>query len=315
MDLTSRTIVLTGGFGYVGGRIAQALLAKGAQVRVSTRRSRQQVPPWALENDNIQWSADLPALCKDADTILHLAAPNEIAASKAPEKSIDETVALTQAALDAAKAQNVPYFIYFSTIHVYGAPLSGELKETSPTDPAHPYALAHLKSEGLVLAQAEAGLRTLILRLSNSFGAPADPLTDRWSLVVNDLCRQVSGTRRMALETSGAQLRDFIPLTDVVNATLHFIAGHQQARQSNIINLASGACISVRDMAEKALARARIAIGEDVILDVPEVPNSGTASTYRINTGRLLESGFQPALAFDQEIDTLIEFCRTAKSG
>ena len=310
MDLTSKSIVLTGGFGYVGGRIARALIASGAKVRISTRRSDDQIPAWARGNQHVKWGSDLLELSINADTIIHLAAPNEIVASKAPQQCIDETVALTSAALNAAVANSVRRFIYFSTVHVYGAPLIGRLNEMSPVNPAHPYAAAHYESERLVQYRCNSEMQTLILRLSNSFGAPADQSVDRWSLLVNDLCFKAASTRCMSLNTSGGQLRDFIPLTDVVDATLHFITANDNGWRNQIVNLTAGESMTVRQMAEMVHARAYQIIGPDVILELPDNVQIEEIDSLHIENGLLRQTRFSPALKFEQEVDYLLEFCR-----
>ena len=310
MDLTSKSIALTGGFGYVGGRIARALIANGAKVSISTRRSDDQIPAWARGNQHVQWGSDLLELSINADTIIHLAAPNEIVASKAPQQSIDETVALTNAALNTAKANSVRRFVYFSTVHVYGAPLIGRLNEKSPVNPAHPYAAAHYESERLVQLCRNSDMQTLILRLSNSFGAPADQGVDRWSLLVNNLCLKAASTRCMTLNTSGTQLRDFIPLTDVVDATLHFMTANDNGWCNQIVNLTAGESMSVCQIAEMVYARAHEIIGPDVILKLPDNIQIEEIDSLHIENDLLRQTGFSPALKFKQEVDMLLEFCR-----
>ncbi len=310
--MSPKTIVITGGFGYIGGRIAQKFAENGLHVRISTRRELHRIPAWAIENPMVSWGHHLGELCQGADAVIHLAAPNEIFATNHPQQSIDETVALTQEALDVAVQSNVHRFIYFSTIHVYGAPLQGRYNEKTKPLPAHPYAVAHYQSEQMVNAAHTAGFQTLVLRLSNGFGAPADTFVDRWTLLVSDLCRQACVDRHMALTTPGHQLRDFIPLSDIVDATAYFATVEGQAWQYRTINLASGISQTVRQMAEDILAHAQQVISPDITLFIPETTETKTEASLLIEIDQLLNAGFRPKHQTGPEIKALLELCHDA---
>ncbi|WNK00286.1 SDR family oxidoreductase [Thalassospiraceae bacterium LMO-JJ14] len=303
-------IVVTGGFGYVGGRIVQTLLEDGADVRVVTRRAEHEIPAWALSH--VTWGDDLKRLCDGAGCLIHLAAPNEIASAADPEKEIAATLALTEAALAAAHAAGIGRFIYFSTVHVYG-PLNGHIDENTPTAPTHPYAVAHLESEKRVEAASGNGLAALTLRLSNGFGAPADTGTDRWTLLVNDLCRQAVQERKLTLTSDGRQRRDFLPLTDIAAATRHFAAMNPFPAPYQVINLSAGRAMSVLEMAYLIQDRAGKLLGADIALSVADEAadrqDGGPTPELEIDNSRLCDTGFSPKAPLDAEIDALLQFC------
>jgi len=301
-----KSVVVTGGFGYVGGRIAQKLLTDKYDVRVSSRRNAEQIPEWA--KNRIHWGNDLAALCQDADCLVHLAAPNETFAAKNPDRAIRETIDLTQAALDAARQEGVRRFIYFSTVHVYGH-LSGTITETTPPQPKHPYAVGHLESEKRVEAAADETMQTVVFRLSNSFGAPADTGAERWSLLVNDLCRQAVCEDSLTLSSSGLQWRDFIPLADVVQATAAMFEAQALTRSFEVLNLSLGKSMTVRQMAERIQARARLLIRPDMPLFVTETDAQPEMPPLVISNQRLLQTGFQLSAKIEPEIDGMLEFC------
>lgn len=298
-------IVVTGGFGYVGGRLVQALLAENFDVSVSTRRTPAQVPAWA--KDRVLWGSDLDALCAGADSLIHLAAPNETLAAAKPERAISDTVQLTDQAIAAARKAGVGRFIYFSTVHVYGR-LAGHITEQTPTTPVHPYAVAHLQSEQRVRDAAEDNLQALVLRLSNGFGAPADTRADRWSLLVNDLCRQAVCEGSLTLNSSGLQWRDFIPLSDVTRA-LTFLLKAPQSAPCKTINLCQGSSLTVGQMAELILDRARLLIDPEMSLHISPSEAGPDTPALEIDNQRLLQTGFQLKAPLEQEIDGLLRFC------
>ena len=102
------TVVVTGGFGYAGGRIVRNLIECGATVRVSTRRQTANVPDWARQS--VTWGGDYDALFEGADCAIHLAAPNEIECARNPNGSVDTTVNLTLNAIGAAQTSGLRRF-------------------------------------------------------------------------------------------------------------------------------------------------------------------------------------------------------------
>ena len=96
--------------------------------------------------------------------------------------------------VEAVADSAVKRLVYMSTVHVYGERMTGgaTLTEDMRPEPRAPYAIARLASEHLAAALSRKGIEVVVLRLTNSMGAPAHPAVDRWTLVANDLCRQGS---------------------------------------------------------------------------------------------------------------------------
>lgn len=306
-----KSVLITGGFGYVGGRLATALLNHGVEVRISTRRNPAQIPEWATGNTargHVTWGSDIAHLCEGADAVVHLAAPNEVAAASDPEACIADTNALTEAALAGAKEAGVERFLYFSTIHVYGQ-LLGRMHEDLTPEPSHPYAIAHAESENLVRAAAGTDMKAVIFRLSNGYGAPCDALADRWSLLVNDLCRQAVTTGRLQLKTSGQQKRDFITLEDVCAASLHFLRAPTWEDRSQIYNVSSGTSIRILDMARKIQQLAETVLETEITLEVAAKTDVGAANEFVISNEKLLRHGVHLENKQDEELNALLTFC------
>ncbi len=297
--------VITGGFGYAGGRIAQNLLEAGIDVRISTRRRAADIPAWA--RDRVRWDPDLSALTGGADCLIHLAAPNEIECAADPEAAIADTVRLTEEAHRAAVAADVPRFIYMSTVHVYG-PMQGLIDEGTAPDPSHPYALAHLESERAIEGVADS-FDAVVFRLSNGYGAPADNGTDRWSLLVNDLCRQAVRDHRLQLTSDGLQQRDFLPMRDIANAVTRFAAAPRHVPGFRLFNLSSGKAMRVIDMAKLIRARAENMLGRKIGLETTTGGPPAAVEPLVIDNRRLLETGFRLTADPADEIDGMLRFC------
>lgn len=316
----TRRILITGGFGYVGGRVAQALAAQSGTQVVLGSRSPQAQPAWlpAASLSITPWhdSGQLRQACTGADTVIHLAAMNEIDAARDPVGALEMNGVATARLMEAAKAGKVKRFIYLSTAHVYGAPLAGRIDETTSPRPVHPYATSHRAAEDVVLAAHDTGaLIGLVLRLSNSFGAPAHPGINRWTLLVNDLCRQAAATGTLVLKSSGLQRRDFVTLTDVGKAVVHLERMPREALGNGIFNIGGAWTPSVMEMAVLVVERCNAILGFCPQITRPE-PVSGEASQpldYRID--KLIESGFRLKNNHEAEIDATLILCSQAFSG
>lgn len=306
-------ILITGAFGYIGGRIAAALGEAYKTVRCGTSRNILHPPAWMsnMQMTKIEWSSidSLSEACKDVDCVIHLAAMNEINSMQDPIGALKMNGLSSLALLEAAKRAGVRRFIYFSTAHVYGTPLCGEISEISLTRPTHPYAISHKVAEDYILAAHDLkNIEGVVLRLSNGFGAPMTADINRWTLLVNDLCRQAVETGVLQLKTSGTQVRDFIPLGDIVLATKHLVKLETKALGNGLFNLGSGQSISIFDMAKKVAERWKILTGKEIDIIRP-VGHGMPASPLTYSCKKIISTGFLPSAQINLEVDETLKMC------
>lgn len=313
-----KKILITGGLGYLGGRIALHLAGLGADLRLLTRKPSEQRPQWCrnlevVEADLLSTTLDLEPLCATVDTIIHLAAMNDTDCQANPIAAIETNGTATLKLLQAGERAGVKRFVYFSTAHVYGSPLAGVISESTLPRPVHPYAITHRLAEDLVLAAHERqAMSCLVIRLSNGMGAPADPMVNGWTLVVNDLCRQAVSQRRLVLKSSGLQQRDFITLTDVCRAVAHFLSLPPQQWGDGLFNLGGGFSMPILAVAEMVRDRCLAVLGFEPPIHRP-LPSAGETHPsldYRLD--KLQKTGFSPAPPpdlFRQEIDATLKLC------
>lgn len=309
----SHTVLLTGGLGYLGGRLACALAAAGHQVRCGTRRPGAAAPDWlpGMPMVTLDWVSTeaLTEACRGVDCIIHLAAMNEVESARDPVGALEMNGLASLRLLEAAKAAGVRRFVYFSTAHVYGAPLQGNIDETSLPRPVHPYAITHKVAEDFVLAAHDRKqIEGVVIRLSNGFGAPVTPDVDRWTLLVNDLCRQAAISGELRLNSAGAQLRDFITLTDVARAVNHLLELDAGQLTDGLFNLGGGKAMSILEMTERIAVRWQALTGRDIGIVRPAgdgVPPP--ALNYRCD--KLAATGFTLTGQVDREIDDTLQLC------
>jgi UDP-glucose 4-epimerase len=305
------TILLAGGGGYVGCRLANHLASAGWKIVIGSRNPRpiaafEKLP---VEYRTIDWNdaSSLVAATTGCDFIVHLAAPNEVTASQSMEEAVLGTVLTTTRLLRAAESAGVSRFLYFSTAHVYGSPLEGLLEESRAAQPRHPYAIAHRCAEDFVLAH-RGNMQPVVIRLSNSLGAPLAPSTDRWKLLGNDLCRQVVETGCMKLQSDGSALRDFIPMEDVGRA-VRFLLDTKLPATENLYNVGAGRSYSIREIAE-CVADARESAGHPrpAIEFGPPGPPS---PDFQFSVAKFHTLGFRPASTIREEIEMTLRACET----
>lgn len=305
-----RKILVTGGGGYVGGRVVHHLYANNDyQVLVG---SRQQNDSGAADHVTIDWQSQksLEAACTGVDTILHFAAMNEIDCAKDPVSALQSNGVATARLMEAAKDANVRDFLYLSTIHVYGAPLIGQITEQTHAHPLHPYATSHKAAEDIVLATHAMGkINGLVLRMSNSFGAPVDPNVDRWTLLVNDLCQQAARQGTLTLKSSGLQRRDFITLTDVCRAIEHFLTLDWRTLQEPVFNLGGTWAPTIWEMAQLIADCAEEVLGAKPALTRVEPEQDEQSQPLNFNIDKLLQTGFSLSGSPHQEIIDTLRLC------
>ena len=149
-------ILITGGLGYLGGRIADYLKRNHPELTIilGTRRKIKDVPGWTKPfrivqlNIHDQTSID-DAISNDIHAIIHLAALNESDSLDDISLAWKTNTLGTQSLLSTANQKGIPKFLYFSTFHVYGD-CKEMITEESPTNSYHPYASTHRAAEDII---------------------------------------------------------------------------------------------------------------------------------------------------------------------
>ena len=153
-------------------------------------------------------------------------------------------------------------------------------------------------------------MQGIVLRLSNSIGAPINAKVDRWSLIGNDLCRQAITTQEMHLKTSGIQERDFIALSDVARATGHMIRLDEEKIADGIFNLGGENSLSIIQLATKIQDRCKLKFDFTPHIVRPEPRNAETVAPLKYSVEKLKTTGFQLQGSLEQEIDDTLFFCQ-----
>ena len=308
-------ILITGGMGYLGGRIADFLKRNHHETTIvlGTHRKSQEIPNWAKSFQTTHMdvcdASSIEEAVEGLDTIIHLAALNEHDSFRDIESAWKINASGTQSLLSAASRKGVQRFVYFSTFHVYGD-YKGTITEGSPTQPHHPYAATHRAAEDMVrFYQRYKNMDTLTLRLSNSFGYPMDAGINRWTLVFNDLCRQAMTSEKMVINSSGKQHRNFITLHDVAAAVGHFLFAAPEKWGDGLYNLGGDVSISIEEVANTIARVYEKKYGKPISIKITGKDNGENHDPVHFNIDKLKKTGFQLTGSMEAEIDQTLSLC------
>jgi UDP-glucose 4-epimerase len=305
-------ILVTGGFGYLGGRIAQSLSSKGHKIILGSRK-KQESPSWLpkAETVQIEWNnvENLRAICNGVDVIVHAAGMNAQECLSDPVGAIEFNGVATERLVKASIGAKVSKFIYLSTAHVYCSPLIGEITEESYLLNEHPYATSHRVGEDalLFLSQTAKFFKGVVLRLSNGVGAPANRNSNCWMLAVNDFCRQAIENGKIEINSPQGVERDFIPISLLGNTISSII--NLDKLDEDIINVSSSKTKSLLEIIEIITKRSEKLFGfkpEVVFRNKDLISNK---ATLIISNNKLREI-VEIEDSLESEIDQLLLKCK-----
>lgn len=250
-----KTWLITGGAGFIGSHLVKELLRLGQRVRVldnfsSGRRENlagveEQIQ---LITGDIQDTAAVRQAITGADYVLHHAALVSVAESmEKPLETMDINVQGTANILEEARRAGVKRVVFASSSAVYGNGEKLPYNENSPIDCQSPYALS--KQIGAELCQMYFrlyGFETVALRYFNVFGNGQNP-NSAYAAVIAKFMQLARQGAALGIDWDGQQSRDFVHVSDVVQANL--IAA-LKAQPGEIYNVASGKTYSLLQLAD-----------------------------------------------------------------
>lgn len=253
MKGNNRLYVVTGGAGFIGSHIVDALIARGDRVRVLDNFStgkREHLNPKAelIEADVRDPEAIRPAFA-NVEGVFHLAAlPSVRQSVEHPAESHAVNLTGTLSVILATRSSGARRIVYASSAAVYGEPQRLPIDETHPTVPQNPYGLQKLMSEHyLRLAHLHWGLETVGLRFFNVYGPRMSPTSDYAGVIAIFLGQRQRG-EPLTVVGDGSQTRDFIYVDDVVRASLAAM-DRSTVGTAHAINIGSGQRTSVHQLA------------------------------------------------------------------
>jgi len=248
-----RTFLVTGGAGFIGSHIAEALVARGDRVRVLDNLSTGHLANMANFRERIDFiQADLLAASSVAkavqgvDCVFHHAALASVPLSV--ERPLDVHAAGatgTLILLDEARRAGVRRVVYAASSSAYGDQPGSVKHETDPIAPLSPYAASKLAGEMYCQAFTSSyGLETVALRYFNIFGPRQDPNSPYSAVIPLFITIMLSGGQPV-IYGDGSQSRDFCFVANVVKANLLAADADASKVSGRMFNIATGKSIDL----------------------------------------------------------------------
>ena len=250
-----KTYLVTGGAGFIGSHLCDALLATGSRVRVLDNFAagrRENLTPREgleiLEGDIRELEA-----CRRATVgcvgVFHQAALGSVprsVADPATTHAVNATGSLN--VFLAAKEAGIRRVVYASSSSVYGDDPSLPKREERVGRPLSPYAASKRSNELDAAAFARCyGMRLIGLRYFNVYGPRQDP-DSPYAAVIPLFFKAAFSRRPATIHGDGEQTRDFTYVADVVNANLAAMAAALDGEMAPLFNIAAGARTSINEL-------------------------------------------------------------------
>ena len=256
VDMSGRLALVTGGAGFIGSHLVEALVGRGWRVRVLDDLSsgRREFLPAREDLEvhvaDIRDVAALERAVAGVEVVFHQAALRSVPRSvEDPWSYHDVNATGTMRLLLAARAARVRRLVFASSSSVYGDQRALPLREDLQPLPIAPYGASKLIGEHYCANFARHyGLETVSLRYFNVFGPRQDP-TSEYAAVV---ARFIAAARRgdpLEVHGDGRQTRDFTYVSNVVDANL--AAAEAPKASGEAFNIACGERLSILDIVER----------------------------------------------------------------
>ncbi|OGZ24195.1 MAG: hypothetical protein A2896_00420 [Candidatus Nealsonbacteria bacterium RIFCSPLOWO2_01_FULL_43_32] len=246
-------ILVTGGAGFIGSNLVDALIAEGEQVIIIDNLSggaKENLNPKAeFHQLDLRDLTAIKPLFEGVDFVFHLAAKPRIPLSvKDPIAAHENNLNATLNVLVASRDAKVKKVIYSSSSSIYGNQAELPVKETMPAQPLNPYGLQKYVGELYCKIFYDLyGLATVSLRYFNVFG-PRAPREGAYATVIGIFLHQKANGQPLTIIDDGEQTRDFTYVKDVVRANI--LAAQSQVGKGEAFNIGAGCSYSVNQLAE-----------------------------------------------------------------
>ena len=299
------TDLVTGGAGFIGSHLVDALLGMGRNVRVidnfivgGMRNLEQHKGNPALEvvQADISDGAGIYDCFDGVERVFHLAAMADIVPSiENPKVYYQANVEGTFNVVQAAVSHDIKRFVYVASSSCYGIPDVFPTPETAPLQPQYPYALTKSLGEQIVLHWSSVyKLPALSLRFFNVYG-PRARTSGTYGAVFGVFLAQLLANKPLTIVGNGEQTRDFTYVSDVVDA---LICAADSKKSGGIYNVGTGQAQSVNRLVEL--------LGADDIVYIPERPGEPDCTLADIGRVRR-DLGWEPKVPFAKGVGLMLE--------
>lgn len=310
-----RTFLVTGGAGFIGSHIVEALVTRGDRVRVLDNLSTGHARNLAVFSRDIELiegdiidAATVAKAVNGVDCVFHQAALASV--PRSVERPLDTHAACvtgTLTVLDQCRKAGVRRLVYAASSSAYGDQPTSSKRETDLPAPISPYGAAKYAGESYCKAfTATYGFETVCLRYFNVFGPRQDPDSPYSAVIPLFITALLSG-QQPTVYGDGRQSRDFTYVANVVRGNL--LAADADARQvsGRTLNVANGRSTSLLEL----IAALNCLLGTNVS-PIHAAPRVGDVreSLADITQARK-RLGYEPQIGFEEGLRLSIDYYRS----
>ena len=294
-------IIILGGCGYIGSTLAKILLSAGNKVKIIDTQ-------WF--GKNLKNNKNLSIIKKDIrdlkkkdlngyDAIIHLAnIANDPSVLLKPQLSWDVNVLTTMKICELAIQSKIKKMIFSSSGSVYGVSEEKNVIEKTELKPISIYNKTKMIAERVILSYSE-HLNTTIIRPATVCG-----LSERLRLDVSvNMLTYQAWKNNLITVLGGSQIRPNVHILDLCKIFTHFLSKKNLIYQNEIYN-AGFENLSIMNIAKKIRIKTNCKI---------KINPSNDPRSYRLNSGKLLRTGFKNMFSVDDAIDQLLVFFENKK--
>lgn len=306
-------VLITGGNGFIGANLTEALLSRGAKVTVFTKVAEANwEKKFKIDGEtntiigDITSREDLEKVVQNMDYIFHLAGIS--GATESNNRSLLDMKINCGGALNLLEAcrENNPKarILFPGSQLVYGQAKKLPVAENHMTEPTSIYGIHRLTIDKYsVLYNKIFGLKTVVLRIPNPYG-PRQSMNHTYGIVNYFIGRALSG-EKITIFGEGKQMRDYIYIGDLVEAML--IANSSSSSAGKIYNVGSGEPHQFKEMAEKIIDLAKISSIEHV--EFPSNDAKSEVGDIYLDISKIkIDLGWQPKTKLEDGIKKTIAF-------
>jgi nucleoside-diphosphate-sugar epimerase len=308
--------LVTGGAGFIGSHLAEALVQRGHRVRVvdnlitGKRLNLDHLPAVEFVEGDLADPEVAAAVVEGVDYVLHQAAiPSVPRSVKDPITSNRANVDASLNVLVAARDAGVKRLVYAGSSSAYGDTPTLPKREDMATNPLSPYALQKLVAEQYCQLFTQLyGLETVTIRYFNVFGPRQDPGSP-YSGVISLFATALIEGRQPIIYGDGEQTRDFTYIANVVDGVLRAVEAPGAAGE--VINVATGGRVSLNHL----LATMNGIVGgrAEAIYREPRAGDVRDSQADITKATTLL--GYVPLVGLEEGLRATLEWCRTSSVG
>lgn len=301
-------ILITGGSGYIGGRLNKYFSNLNYEIYLASRSHKHSSYGNHIVIDWNKYES-LQEACKNMDVVVHCAGMNSLDCQNDPIGAFKVNEQYTRNLAKVAIKHKVKTFVYLSTAHVYSSDLSGSITEDTMITNMHPYAASHYAGEKSLIELSKNlndKMQIIIIRLANSFGPPADMRANCWGLVVNNFCKQAATDSRIIINGPSNTIRNFITITDLCSA-LNFLLCYPSYKKPLMIFNLGDKTKSIFDIAMEIVSIYKNF--NNVSIKIIKKSEDNKLNKLDFKSNAIMKLGWEPESNFTLELKNLINFC------